>query len=86
MLNAATLAAIVAAVWAHPAGVSYLEKIERLALCHTANPCCVRPGGSSSRKRPDYLVAQQPDESIAIRQEDDLIILMIANAVARRML
>lgn len=41
MLNAATIAAIVAAVWAHPSGVAYLEKIERLNACATVNPCCV---------------------------------------------
>ena len=40
MLNAATIAAIVAACWAHPSGVSYLEKIERLNACSTPNPCC----------------------------------------------
>lgn len=42
MLNAATLAAIVAAVWAHPQGVAYLEKIEQIRVCAEAkgNPCC----------------------------------------------
>lgn len=44
MLNAATLAAIVAACWAHPSGVSYLEKINQIEadaiVC--GNPCCTK--------------------------------------------
>ena len=43
MLNAATIAAIVAACWAHPSGVAYLAKIEQIRACAEArgNPCCV---------------------------------------------
>ena len=42
MLNAATIAAIVAAVWAHPQALDYLDKIEQLRVCAEAkgNPCC----------------------------------------------
>lgn len=42
MLNAATIAAIVAAIWAHPQGVAYLDKIEQIRICAEAlgNPCC----------------------------------------------
>ena len=42
MLNAATIAAIVAACWAHPSGQAYLDKIERIEAAANAcgNPCC----------------------------------------------
>ena len=42
MLNAVTIAAIVAACWAHPSGVAYLAKIEQIQACAEAkgNPCC----------------------------------------------
>jgi hypothetical protein len=54
MLNAATIAAIVAAVWAHPSGVAYLEKIEQLAQCQKPNPCCVaKPHGGGGGARDD---------------------------------
>lgn len=55
MLNTATIAAIVAACWAHPSGVSYLEKIERLNACQTENPCCVHNviGGGGKRRSKD---------------------------------
>lgn len=42
MLNAATIAAIVAAIWAHPMGQAYLAKIDTIAHCVEikGNPCC----------------------------------------------
>lgn len=50
LMNAVTIAAIVAACWAHPSGVAYLEKIEQIRVCAEAkgNPCCkedTRQGG-----------------------------------------
>lgn len=48
MLNAATIAAIVAACWAHPQGVAYLAKIAQIesAAITCGNPCCARPGAA----------------------------------------
>lgn len=42
MLNAATIAAIVAACWAHPQGQAYLAKIDQIEAYANAcgNPCC----------------------------------------------
>lgn len=53
MLNAVTLAAIVAAVWAHPQGVAYLDKIEQVRVCAEANgnPCCSDSGGGGGGGR-----------------------------------
>lgn len=44
ILNAATLAAIVAACWAHPSGVAYLAKIEQIEAraISCSNPCCTQ--------------------------------------------
>lgn len=73
--NAVTLAAIVSAVWAHPQGVSYLEKIDQIAIYAEAcgNPCC--QGGSGQRKREEelwknlpefYLPKEKPQEVVQI--------------------
>ena len=49
MLNAVTIAAIVAACWAHPQGQAYLAKIEQIDQLSIScgNPCCnqVSPSG-----------------------------------------
>jgi len=49
MLNAITIAAIVAACWAHPQGQAYLAKIEQIEQLSISckNPCCnqVTPSG-----------------------------------------
>ena len=56
MLNAVTIAAIVAAVWAHPQGVSYLEKIDRIEQLSIScgNPCC-QLGSGQHRAREEEL-------------------------------
>lgn len=47
LLNAATIAAIVAACWAHPSGQAYLSKIDQIEAYANAcgNPCCKKPVG-----------------------------------------
>lgn len=52
MLNAVTIAAIVAAVWAHPQGVAYIAKIDQIEAAAIAcgNPCC-RSGTQSGVRR-----------------------------------
>ncbi len=42
MLNAVTIAAVAAACWAHPQGVSYLAKIDQINTysIECGNPCC----------------------------------------------
>lgn len=44
MLNAAAIAAIVAACWAHPQGQAYLSKVEAIsaAVERCCNPCCTK--------------------------------------------
>ena len=56
MLNAITIAAIVAAVWAHPQGVSYLEKIDQIEQLSIScgNPCC-QLGSGQHRAREEEL-------------------------------
>ena len=56
MLNAVTITAIVAAVWAHPQGVSYLEKIDRIEQLSIScgNPCC-QLGSGQHRAREEEL-------------------------------
>lgn len=56
MLNAVTIAAIVAAVWAHPQGVSYLEKIDQIEQLSIScgNPCC-QLGSGQHRAREEEL-------------------------------
>ena len=56
MLNSITIAAIVAAVWAHPQGVSYLEKIDRIEQLSIScgNPCC-QLGSGQHRAREEEL-------------------------------
>jgi hypothetical protein len=53
MLNIATIAAIVAAVWAHPQGVAYLEKIDTIEQLSIScgNPCCNELGSGQHRAR-----------------------------------
>jgi len=53
MLNAITIAAIVAAVWAHPQGISYLEKIDQIEQLSIScgNPCCNQLGSGQHRAR-----------------------------------
>lgn len=77
MLNAATLAAIVAACWAHPSGVSYLEKINQIEadaiVC--GNPCCTKntvTGGWTQEDEDELrrylrLVEKNAKESAAIK-------------------
>ena len=57
MLNAITIAAIVAAVWAHPQGVSYLEKIDQIEQLSIScgNPCCNQLGSGQHRVREEEL-------------------------------
>lgn len=61
MLNIATIAAIVAAVWAHPQGVSYLEKIDQIEARSIAcgNPCC--QGSGQHRPTEEELWRSLPD-------------------------
>ena len=56
MLNTVTIAAIVAAVWAHPQGVSYLEKIDQIEQLSIScgNPCC-QLGSGQHRAREEEL-------------------------------
>ena len=56
MLNSITIAAIVAAVWAHPQGISYLEKIDRIEqlAISCGNPCC-QLGSGQHRAREEEL-------------------------------
>lgn len=81
MLNAVTLAAIVAAVWAHPQGVAYLDKIEQMRVCAEANgnPCCGSSGsgggggGGWIEREPvsrEYLRALYEYEELDRRQLD----------------
>lgn len=60
-MNAATIAAIVAAVWAHPLGQSYLDKIDQIEyyaqLC--GNPCC---RGKSHGRTVSYRAEQLVDD------------------------
>ena len=97
MLNPATLAAILVAVWAHPAGVAYLDKIDRLDACQTTNPCCTQAapaGGYSSgyagvsRHKKTLPVKQSPQVALdaLIRDEDDMMLHIIMNAVTKGML
>lgn len=52
MLNAVTIATIVAAVWAHPQGISYLEKIDQIEQLSIScgNPCCQLGSGQHRAK------------------------------------
>ena len=56
MLNSITIAAIVAAVWAHPQGISYLEKVDRIEQLSIScgNPCC-QLGSGQHRAREEEL-------------------------------
>ena len=56
MLNAVTIATIVAAVWAHPQGISYLEKIDQIEQLSIScgNPCC-QLGSGQHRAREEEL-------------------------------
>lgn len=77
MLNAATIAAIVAACWAHPSGVSYLEKIDQIEAAAIAcgNPCCTKKtvtGGWTQEDEDELrrylrLVEKNAQESAAIK-------------------
>ena len=56
MLNSITITAIVAAVWAHPQGISYLEKVDRIEQLSIScgNPCC-QLGSGQHRAREEEL-------------------------------
>lgn len=87
MLNAVTIAAIVAAVWAHPSGVSYLEKINRLHACRTPNPCC-QPSGGYVGTPINYLQAKRVDahqvaQHELLQEEDDVMLQLIVTAITR---
>lgn len=57
MLNSVTLLAIVAACWAHPQGVAYLEKIDQIEQLSTScgNPCCRGGGGKGGKATEEEL-------------------------------
>lgn len=63
MLNAATLLALVAACWAHPQGVAYLEKIEQIEQLSIScgNPCCRGGGGKGGKATEEELWKQLQD-------------------------
>lgn len=52
MLNAATIAAIVAACWAHPSGQAYLAKIDQIEQLSITcgNPCCNKTSSRSHKQ------------------------------------
>ena len=74
MLNAATLAAIVAACWAHPQGVAYLAKIAQIEAAAIArgNPCCVR-GGVAVTYAPRH-VTPRPRQKRPIENDEALLL------------
>lgn len=57
LLNAATIAAIVAACWAHPQGQAYLAKIDQIETLSIScgNPCCNQLGSGQHRAREEEL-------------------------------
>lgn len=71
-LNAVTIAAIVAACWAHPQGQAYLAKIDQIEALSIScgNPCCKHPVGVSSRfvsAKPKLILVEH------IHEFDDLV-------------
>ncbi len=77
-LNAVTIAAIVAACWAHPQGQAYLAKIYQIEALSIAcgNPCChgayLPPAGKPPRFRPEpFVPAHIPYELIERRRDDE---------------
>lgn len=67
--NAATLAAIVAACWAHPSGVSYLAKIDQIEALSIScgNPCCRKAGGGKQARHARKILVER------IESLDDLV-------------
>jgi len=78
-LNAITIAAIVAACWAHPQGQSYLAKIDKIDALSIScgNPCCRQPVGVGSRtlsaKPKLILVERIHDFDDLVEQVTDLV-------------
>lgn len=77
-MNAVTIAAIVAACWAHPSGQAYLAKIDQIEelSIRCGNPCC-KPsisldqfGGKPQIQRGDLYLDR-------IRQDDNEIITIL---------
>ncbi len=61
-MNAVTIAAIVAACWAHPQGQAYLAKIDQIEALSIScgNPCC-QQFGAGQRKREEELWKNLPE-------------------------
>jgi hypothetical protein len=63
MLTPATILALVAACWAHPQGVAYLEKIDQIEQLSIScgNPCCTTGGGGNRKLTEKELWANLPE-------------------------
>ena len=84
-MNAVTLAAIVAACWAHPQGQAYLAKIYQIEALSIAcgNPCChgayLPPAGKPPRFRPEpFIPAPIPWQQLDLRRDDEDALLLAA--------
>lgn len=77
-LNAITIAAIVAACWAHPSGQAYLAKIDQIEALSIAcgNPCCDRGGFTDEliRRVPMNI---EPRRRQAIENDEALLLAVL---------
>lgn len=78
-LNAVTIAAIVAACWAHPQGQAYLAKIDQIGALSIScgNPCCAQPAtGGRVIHRPVFL-SPTPARPTGPIEDDEALLLAI---------
>ena len=67
-MNAVTIAAIVAACWAHPQGQAYLAKIDQIEALSIScgNPCCRQALAAGHVVRPLPRKPHEDDEAFLI--------------------